>query len=414
PPGSLRLHLPGLQPVPVADRPATGDDGAEVPGPVVRSRQEARRPGAGGGRPGPSPAPAPGRPVRRREAARRHRPRPGQGPADPVRRRTDLGAGRRERPGGHPPAAPRRHRTRRRRHLRDARPAPGSLGRPGHPHRRRRDHRRSAPHPQSRSHPGVALTPIPLRTPMPAFLKNKWLWIGLALLVAVVIGLSLMQKAGAAKKAELAEAAEKTVESPYSAIANGKIDIEGGIIQIAARRGGVVRDVLVQEGDLVKAGQILARQEDDEPRLSLQTATADLAQAESQLRMINVDIATAQREHDRLQKLVATNFVAAQRMDQARDAIAQAQARLASQQAAVQTARARRDQAAYNVELTVIRSPADGRIVRRYANPGAGASTLNVSNMFDLEPAAPRIARAEIVEADIPNVSVDQAVEITP
>lgn len=249
---------------------------------------------------------------------------------------------------------------------------------------------------------------------MPAFLKNKWLWIGLALVIAVVIGLSLMQKAGAAKKAELAQAADKKVESPYSAIANGKIDIEGGIIQIAARRGGVVRDVLVQEGDLVKAGQILARQEDDEPRLSLQTAAADLAQAESQLRMINVDIATAQREHDRLQKLVATNFVAAQRMDQARDAIAQAQARLASQQAAVQTARARRDQAAYNVELTVIRSPADGRIVRRYANPGAGASTLNVSNMFDLEPAAPRIARAEIVEADIPNVSVDQAVEITP
>ncbi|GAA0764597.1 efflux RND transporter periplasmic adaptor subunit [Brevundimonas olei] len=249
---------------------------------------------------------------------------------------------------------------------------------------------------------------------MPAFLKNKWLWIGLALLVVLIIGFGMVQKAGAAKKAELAEAAEKKVESPYSAIANGKIDIEGGIIQIAARRGGVVREVLVQEGDLVKAGQILARQEDDEPRLALQTASATLAEAESQLRLINVDIAAAQREYDRLQKLVATNFVAAQRMDQARDAIAQAQARLGSQQSAVQSARARRDQAAYDVELTVIRSPADGRIVRRYANPGAGASTLNVSNMFDLEPAAPRIARAEIVEADIPNVAVDQAVEITP
>lgn len=249
---------------------------------------------------------------------------------------------------------------------------------------------------------------------MPAFLKNKWLWIGLALLVVLIVGFGMMQKAGAAKKAELAEAAEKKVESPYSAIANGKIDIEGGIIQIAARRGGVVREVLVQEGDLVKAGQILARQEDDEPRLALQTASATLAEAESQLRLINVDIAASQREYDRLQKLLATNFVAAQRMDQARDAIAQAQARLGSQQSAVQSARARRDQAAYDVELTVIRSPADGRIVRRYANPGAGASTLNVSNMFDLEPAAPRIARAEIVEADIPNVAVDQAVEITP
>lgn len=249
---------------------------------------------------------------------------------------------------------------------------------------------------------------------MPAFLKNKWLWIGLALLIVLIVGFSMVQKANATKKAELAQAAEKKVESPYSAIANGKIDIEGGIIQIAARRGGVVRDVLVQEGDLVKAGQILARQEDDEPRLALQTASAALAETESQLRLINVDIAAAQREYDRLQKLVATNFVAAQRLDQARDAIAQAQARLGAQQSAVQSARARRDQAAYNVELTIIRSPADGRIVRRYANPGAGASTLNVSNMFDLEPAAPRIARAEIVEADIPNVNIDQAVEITP
>ncbi|MBD3833197.1 HlyD family secretion protein [Brevundimonas bullata] len=249
---------------------------------------------------------------------------------------------------------------------------------------------------------------------MPAFLKNKWLWIGLVLLIALVVGFGLFQQASAAKKAEAAAAAEKKVESPYAAIANAKIDIEGGIIQIAARRGGVVREVLVQEGDRVTAGQILARQEDDEPRLSLQSAAADVAQAESQLRLINVEINTAQREYDRLQKLVSTNFVAAQRLDQARDAIASAQARLAAQQSAIQTARARRDQAAYNVELTVIRAPQDGRIVRRYANPGAGASTLNVSNMFDLEPDAPRIARAEIVEADIPNITTDQAVEITP
>lgn len=249
---------------------------------------------------------------------------------------------------------------------------------------------------------------------MPAFLKNKWLWIGLLLIVVIVVGFTFMQNAGKAKKADAEKAAATRVESPYAAIANGKVDVEGGIIQIAARRGGVVRDVLVQEGDRVVAGQVLARQEDDEPRLALQSANADVAQAESQLRLIQVDIRTAQREHDRLQRLVASNFVAASRMDQARDAIAQAQARLSSQQAGVQTARARRDQAAYNVELTVIRAPQNGRIVRRYANPGAGASTLNVSNMFDLEPDAPRIARAEIVESDIPNIRDGQAVEITP
>jgi len=249
---------------------------------------------------------------------------------------------------------------------------------------------------------------------MPAFLKNKWLWIGLVLVLLIGGAVFAVVSGNKAKSAALAQQAETKVESPYAAIANGKIDVEGGIIQIAARRGGVVREVLVQEGDRVVAGQILARQEDDEPRLALQSASADVAQAESQLRLINVEITTAQREYDRLQALVATNFVAAQRLDQARDAIAAAQARLGAQQSAVQTARARRDQAAYTVELTVIRSPADGRIVRRYANPGAGASTLNVSNMFDLEPDAPRIARAEIVEADIPNITVNQAVEVTP
>jgi HlyD family secretion protein len=249
---------------------------------------------------------------------------------------------------------------------------------------------------------------------MPAFLKNKWTWIGLVLIIVLVVVGLMFQKAGAAKKAELAKAESTKIESPYAAIANGKVDIEGGIIQVAARRGGIIREVLVQEGDRVVAGQILARQEDDEARLAVQSARASVAQSESQLAQIRVDIRTAQRERDRLQKLVATNFVAAQRIDQAQDAIDTAQARLGSQTAAVQTARAQLAQSLYNEELTVIRSPMAGRIVRRYANPGAGASTLNVSAMFDLEPDAPRIARAEIVEADIPNVANGQAVEITP
>ncbi len=249
---------------------------------------------------------------------------------------------------------------------------------------------------------------------MPAFLKNKWTWIGLGLIIVLLVGFQVVQGQNAAKKKEAEKAAAAKVESPYAAVANGKTDVEGGIIQIAARRGGVVREVLVQEGDRVVAGQILARQEDDEPRLALQRASAEVAQAESQLSAIRVDINTAQRELERLQRLVDSNFVAAQRIDQARDAVATAQARLASQQASVQTARARQNEAAYNLELTVIRAPMSGRIVRRYANPGAGASTLNVSNMFDLEPDAPRIARAEIVEADIPNIAPDQAVEITP
>ncbi len=43
---------------------------------------------------------------------------------------------------------------------------------------------------------------------MPAFLKNKWLWLGLVLLIVLVVGFSMVQKANAAKKAEAAASAE--------------------------------------------------------------------------------------------------------------------------------------------------------------------------------------------------------------
>ena len=249
---------------------------------------------------------------------------------------------------------------------------------------------------------------------MPGFLKKKRVWIGIPLILILVAAFFWMQSQGQARKAAEDKAAAEAPESPYAAVANGKADVEGGIIQIAARRGGIVREVLVQEGDRVVAGQILARQEDDEARLAYSRASAEVAQAESQLAQLRVELSTARRELERLSALVDSNFVAAQRIDQARDAVASAEARIQSQNAAIQTARARLAEAAYNLELTVIRAPMSGRIVRRYANPGAGASTLNVSTMFDLEPDAPRIVRAEIVESDIPNITIGQQVEISP
>ena len=91
-----------------------------------------------------------------------------------------------------------------------------------------------------------------------------------------------------------------------------------------------------------------------------------------------------------------------------------AEANLGAQRAMVGTAVARKNEADYNLEMTIIRAPADGRIVRRYANPGSGASTLNVSNLFDLEPNNARIVRAEIAESALPAVQIGQAVEISP
>ena len=249
---------------------------------------------------------------------------------------------------------------------------------------------------------------------IPGFLRRPRFW--LTILVLLALGSTGAYFANQAQAARTAKATQsknaKAPESPYAAIAQGKADVEGGIIQVAARRGGVVEAVMVQEGDRVVRGQILARQEDDELRLGVERARAEVAQAQAQIAMADVARSTATREYERLQGLVSRNFVAGTRVDGARDKIREAEAQISAQRATVQTAMARLRETQFELEKTIVRAPESGRIVRRYANPGSGASTLNVSNMFDLEPDAPRIVRAEIAEAAVPAVVEGQEVEI--
>jgi HlyD family secretion protein len=249
---------------------------------------------------------------------------------------------------------------------------------------------------------------------MLALARSRIFWLVAVLVLVVGAGAFVMNNQANTKKAAAAKvAAANAPKSPYVAIANGKADVEGGLIQVAARTAGVIQEVDVQEGSDVKKGQVLARLEDEQPRLQAQEAQAELAQAHAQIALLQVQIATAKREFERLQGLIAKNFIARQTVDQAQDAIHVAEANLQAQNAAIATAQAKLSQAKYNQELTVIRAPADGRIVRRYANPGAGASTLNVSNMFDLEPKADRIVRAEISESALPYVLIGQTVQLS-
>jgi HlyD family secretion protein len=168
----------------------------------------------------------------------------------------------------------------------------------------------------------------------------------------------------------------------------------------------------VKEGDGVRRGQVLARQEDDAPRLAVQTAQAAVVQASAQLGATQVQLAAAVREKARLD--VLDGVVSRQQVDQAADAIASAQAALAAELAAVGVAQTQLAEARYRLDQTIIRAPVDGLIVRRYANPGTGASTLNVTPMFDLEPAGGRIVRAEVTESELPSVRLGQAARIVP
>jgi HlyD family secretion protein len=215
-------------------------------------------------------------------------------------------------------------------------------------------------------------------------------------------------------KGSKSEVNPNSIATPYATISAGKVDIEGGLVDIAARAPGIVKEVFVQEGDTVKKNQVLAKQEDDDSRLSRNRVAAQLAQSEAQLPILQVQLVAANREEKRLERLVAENATSQQTFEQAQDRTQQLEAQLDAQRTSIALVRAQLAEANYQVELHVVRAPTDGRIVRRYANPGSGASTFSVTALFQLQPDSQRIVRAEVEERSVTQVKVGQMAEIVP
>jgi RND family efflux transporter MFP subunit len=199
---------------------------------------------------------------------------------------------------------------------------------------------------------------------------------------------------------------------PAIVAARGIIDVDGGLVQIAGSRDGIVRAVLVEEGQAVRADAVLARLDDRAARLQAAVAAAELAHARAALRPIELRLAVAEREASRLEALVAKNAAAAKQLDVQRDQVHAAQADMALQQAAIALAEAKLATADVEVDQRIVRAPLDGVIVRRVARPGDGVSTLNVTTLFWLAPATPALVRAEVEEQSAALVRPGQRVDI--
>lgn len=208
--------------------------------------------------------------------------------------------------------------------------------------------------------------------------------------------------------------AQETARQPAIVVARGLVDVDGGLIQIAASRDGVVREVLTEEGQAVRRDAVLARIDDRIPKVQAAVAAAELAQARAALRPIELKHLAAAREVKRLEALVASKAAAAKLLDTERDLMHTSEAEIAHQRAAIALAEARLAAAELEVEQRIVRAPLDGVIVRRLARPGDGISTLNVTTLFWMAPALPLLVRAEIEEQSAGLVKEGQRVEIAP
>ncbi len=200
----------------------------------------------------------------------------------------------------------------------------------------------------------------------------------------------------------------------YTAIARGRVDVEGGLIKIAASRDGVIREVYVREGDRVEKDQILAVQDSRLAEVNVRLAAAELDEAKARLPLLRQRLSAADREVRRLTALVADGAARPQDLDEAQDKAQDLRLEITQAELAAASAEARVAVQRFEIEQRTIRAPVDGVIAKRLAQPGVGASTLNVSTLFTLIPDAPRIVRADVEERYIDAVEIGQSTEISP
>lgn len=241
-----------------------------------------------------------------------------------------------------------------------------------------------------------------------------WLPLRSAVTRAALIGLVSLLLAACEQKHSAPPAPTATVEAHGNALASakGKVDIEGGVIRLAARRDGVIAEVLVEEGARVKRGQVLALLDDATARSNLSLSESEARQAAQEREKSAVELAAAEREVKRLEPLARNETVPRQELDRARDAQALAAVAVQTALAGIDTALARKALAAREVEERKVVAPLDGQVIQRQARPGNGVSTLNVTPLFLFAPDVPRIVRAELEEQYLSVVAPNQAAEI--
>ena len=153
---------------------------------------------------------------------------------------------------------------------------------------------------------------------------------------------------------------------------------------VSARIQERLAEVLVDQGDKVKAGQLLARLDDAEIKQQVAIAEATLAAARQTAERVSADLARseavlaqARLDHKRLMGLLASNAVSQTDTDKADEALHVAEADLKRSHAAIAEAQGqvlvaektllyRKEQMAF----TQIHAPYDGLIIRRDRDPG--------------------------------------------
>ncbi len=132
---------------------------------------------------------------------------------------------------------------------------------------------------------------------------------------------------------------------------------------------GVVDEVLVERGDSVRKGQVLARLRAEVERAA-SSVVRSRADSEAELRGAIAANDLAQQRLDRARSLAAQNFVSGQAVEQAETEHRVAKERMLQARDQLGTSAREVSSAQAQLAQRVLRAPFDGVVTERYVNPG--------------------------------------------
>src|SRR5712691_3218973 len=188
---------------------------------------------------------------------------------------------------------------------------------------------------------------------------------------------------------------------------------------VSAKITGKVTEVLIEEGQSVREGDVLARLEDTDARAQLSLARAQLAAARAQLAELRAQLAQAERDYVRQQELARRQLVSEQSLDAALAQRDMVRARLGAATEQVTVAEQSTRVAQVQLDNTVIRAPFSGVIVAKAAQPGeiispisagGGFTRTGIGTIVDMDSLEIQV---EVNEAFINRVTPAQPVEAT-
>ena len=197
-----------------------------------------------------------------------------------------------------------------------------------------------------------------------------------------------------------ASAATPPQSSQWLAVARGKVDVEGGMVLIAARADGVVESVAVKQGEAVKAGQALATLDPRAAKIQVAAAKAGVDEAKAELAELKIALKQAEQRAPRIASAAQAGAATGEAAEQAREAVAALKAKQAAAEAALEAAQQKLAAARLGLDATTLRAPVAGTVVVRQIAIGQTVSAASGHPLFELLPNRPHIVRAQ-VDADV-------------